>query len=83
MNSPFFIEKANKEEVANLMDDMNNKIKLNAPKSSFLWKITVVESGGIVLPENPKKMVLQWKSKNKINMLFIKTERQLATIPMY
>ena len=72
-NGPFFIEKANKEEIANLMDDMNNKIKLNAPKSSFLWKITVVETGGIVLPENPKKIVLQWKSKNKINMLFINT----------
>jgi hypothetical protein len=83
ISAPFFIEKAKKEEVSNLMDDMNNKIKLNVSTSSFLWKISIVESGGISLPEKPKTILLLWKFKNKSSKILIKNEKQLATVPMY
>ncbi len=79
----FFIEKAKDEEVSNLMDDTNNKIKLNARKSSFLWKVTVVPSAGISVPEKPKKISIEWKQKNKIIKLVIQKEAQLATFPTY
>lgn len=79
----FFIEKAKVEEVSNLMDDVNNKIVLKVAKSSFLWKISIVESGGISIVENPKAIIILWKLKNKPINLFIKNERQLATVPMY
>jgi hypothetical protein len=81
--APFFIEKAKNEEVSNLMDDMNNKIKLNVSKSSFLWKISIVESGGISLPEKPKIITIQWKQKANTKKLAIKKEAQLATLPTY
>jgi hypothetical protein len=80
---PFFIEKAVTEEVSNLIDDANNKIKLNAAKSSFLWKVTVVPSAGISVPEKPKKILIEWKQKNKIIKLVIQKEAQLATFPTY
>jgi hypothetical protein len=80
---PFFIEKAVNEEVSNLMDDANNKIKLSASKSSFLWKITVVPSGGISVPEKSKIISIEWKQKTKIIKLSIKKEIQLATFPTY
>jgi hypothetical protein len=80
---PFFIEKTTKEEVSNLMDDMNNKIKLNAPTSSFIWKITIVPSGGVSVPENPKIISIQWKQKTNIKKLVLKKETQLATLPTY
>lgn len=79
----FFIEKAKAEEVSSLMDDANNKIILKIAKSSFLWKLSIVESGGISITENPKTIILLWKLKNKTSKILIKTERQLATIPMY
>jgi hypothetical protein len=79
----FFIEKAKAEEVLSLMDDANNKIILKIAKSSFLWKLSIVESGGISITENPKTIILLWKLKNKTSKILIKTERQLATIPMY
>jgi hypothetical protein len=80
---PFFIEKAVAEEVSSLMDDANNKIKLNAAKYSFIWKITVVPSAGISVPEKPKIISIEWKQKTKINKLAIKKEIQLATLPTY
>ncbi len=83
VSSNFFIEKAKAEEVSSLMDDSNHKIILNVAKSSFLWKISIVESGGISIAENPKTIILLWKLKNKTSKILIKTERQLATIPMY
>ncbi len=79
----FFIEKAKDEEVKNLADDNNNKIKLNVSKSSFLWKISIVESGGISLAEKPRTILILWKQKKKVVKLFIKKEAQLATFPMY
>jgi tRNA A37 threonylcarbamoyladenosine dehydratase len=80
---PFFIEKTTNEEVSNLMDDMNNKIKLSAAKSSFIWKIIIVPSGGVSVPENPTTISIQWKQKTKINKLVVKKEMQLATFPTY
>jgi hypothetical protein len=79
----FFIQKAKHEEISNLKDDANNEIKLNISKSSFLWKIKIVESEGIPLPENPKTISIQWKQKTKANKLVIKKEVQLATLPTY
>jgi hypothetical protein len=79
----FFIEKTTNEEISSLMGDMNNKIKLNAAKSSFLWKITIIESDGISVPENPKDISIQWKQKTKLTKLVVKKEVQLATIPRY
>jgi hypothetical protein len=83
ISAPFFIEKAAVEEVSNLMDDANNKIKLSAGKSSFLWKVTIVPSGGVSIPEKPKTISIEWKQKNKVNKLAIKKEAQLATLPTY
>jgi hypothetical protein len=83
ISAPFFIEKAKDDEVNNLMDDANNKIKLNTPKSNFLWKITVVLSGGISIPEKPKVISIEWKQKNKTYKLPVKKEAQLATLPTY
>lgn len=83
VSSNFFIEKAKAEEVSSLMDDSNHKIILKVAKSSFLWKISIVESGGISITENPKSIILLWKLKNRQSKILIKTERQLATIPMY
>jgi hypothetical protein len=80
---PFFIEKTTNEEVSNLMDDLNNKIKLNIPKSSFVWKITIVPSGDISVPEKPKIISIEWKQKTKVNKLVLKKEAQLATFPSY
>jgi hypothetical protein len=79
----FFIEKATNKEVSNLMDVANNRIKLNLSKSSFLWKITIVESNNISLPENPETISILWKQKTKVNKLVIKKEMQLATLPTY
>jgi hypothetical protein len=83
ISAPFFIEKAKDDEVNNLMDDANNKIKLNVSKSSFLWKITLVQSGGISIPEKAKTILIEWKQKTKTNILAIKKEAQLATLPTY
>jgi hypothetical protein len=79
----FYIEKATNEELSNLMDDANNKIKLNAAKSSYQWKIIIVPSGGISLPEKPKIITIQWKQKTKVNRMILKKEAQLATFPTY
>jgi hypothetical protein len=81
--SIFFIEKAKAEEVSNLMDYSNNKIKLKIATSGFLWKISIVESGSISIPEKPKKITILWKQKTKLYKLIVLNEKQLATVPMY
>lgn len=79
----FFIEKVTDEEVSGLMDDAGNKIKLTAIKPSFIWKIIIVAMGGVVVPENPSAITIQWKQKTKINKLVVKKEMQLAALPSY
>jgi hypothetical protein len=79
----FFIRKAKEDEVAKLEDEANNKIKLNVPKLSFIWKLTIVASSSAAIPENPTLITLLWKQKSKINTLVIKKELHLAALPTY